>query len=630
GMFNIGDGLLPTDLDGQALPPPGTPNFFVGSMDNGGPYGAPMDALTMWEFDVDFVTPPNSTFTLAHTLSVAAFDSIYPCTPTSRACIPQPATANKIDILSYRQRPIHRLAYRNFGTHESLVTNQSVEAAANVAGTRWYEIRDPNGSPPVIYQQGTYAPGTVDGIHRWMGSIAMDRVGNMALGYSASDGISTFPSVWYTGRLVTDTLGTMPQGEESIHDGTGSQTGSNRWGDYTSMNVDSVDDCTFWYVNEYLPVTSGNGWRLRIGAFTFPGCAIPDFTLSADAYTQQICAGDDAVYDLDVGSLLGYSDSVTLSASLNPAGTTTNFSVNPVTPPGSSQLTVGNTGSLAAGTYSVQVTGTAPTSTHALGLGLSVTTAPGAPNLISPANGATNVSVTPALTWSAVGGATSYDLEIATDVAFTNVVYTATVNSTSHTVGSPLDTGTTHYWHVRSNNACGGGNYSTAFNFTTIAAPDAGVSPTSLSSTQAPNTSVSQPLTISNNGGQSLSWNLTESVDECATTAAIPWLSANPTSGNVAGGANTSSNVTFDSTGQTPGVYTGTLCLNSNDPGDPTIPVPVTLTVELNALYLPVIIRPAAAAPPSGNGLASQTGLLLPAVALLLLPLWARRRQPTR
>jgi hypothetical protein len=270
--YNVGDGLLPTDLDGSTLPPAGEPNFFVGSMDDGGPYGAPQDALTIWEFHADFAVPANSTFTLANTVPVAAFDSIYPCSPGSRDCIPQPGTAQKIDILSYRQRPMWRLAYRNFGTHESLVTNQSVEAAASLAGIRWYEIRDPDGTP-TIYQQGTYAPGTTDGIHRWMGSIAMDQDGNMALGYSASDATSTFPSSWYTGRLVSDPLGTMPQGEASIINGTGSQTGSaGRWGDYTSMNVDPVDDCTFWYVNEYLPVTSATGWVLRIGAFKFPSC----------------------------------------------------------------------------------------------------------------------------------------------------------------------------------------------------------------------------------------------------------------------------------------------------------------------------------------------------------------------
>lgn len=271
--YNIGDGLLPGDLDGPIPPPAGSPSFYMGSMDNGGPYGAPQDALTLWKFHADFAVPANSTFALTNTLPVTAFDSIYPCTPAgSRSCIPQPGTTAKIDILSYRQRPLWRLAYRNFGDHESLVTNQSVEAAPSIAGVRWYEIRDPDGTP-TIFQQGTYAPGVTDGIHRWMGSIAMDSSGNMALGFSASNATTTFPSSWYTGRLAGDPLGTMPQGEAAIINGTGSQTaGSNRWGDYTALTVDPSDDCKFWYVNEWVPVTSGAGWQLRIGAFQFPNC----------------------------------------------------------------------------------------------------------------------------------------------------------------------------------------------------------------------------------------------------------------------------------------------------------------------------------------------------------------------
>ncbi len=236
-------------------------------MDNNGPYGAPQDALTVWKFTVDFVTPANSSFVLTNTVPVAAFNSILGLCGGSRACIPQPGTANGIDHLGYRQRPLHRLAYRNFGTHESLVTNQSVSAGAGpngeVSGIRWWELRSPSSSP-FIFQQGTYAPGLTDGIHRWMGSIAMDGGGNMGLAYSAGNGANqTFPSIWYTGRNAGSALGTMPLGENSIITGTGSQTaGGNRWGDYSSVTVDPVDDATFWVVNEYLPTTSDSGWRL--------------------------------------------------------------------------------------------------------------------------------------------------------------------------------------------------------------------------------------------------------------------------------------------------------------------------------------------------------------------------------
>ena len=251
----------------------GSPNYFVGSQDNNGPYGATSDALNLYKFHADFSIPANSTFTLANTIPVAPFNSILALCGGTRACIPQPGTTTKIDHQGYRQRPLFRLAYRNFGDHESLVTNQSVSAGSGpngeVSGIRWWEIRNPNGSP-TIFQQGTYAPGITDGIHRWMGSTAMDGQGNMALGYSASNGSNpaVFPSVSYTGRLAGDPLGTMPQGEANIITGTGSQTTTfSRWGDYTSLSIDPTDDLTFWHVNEWVPTTSSVGWVLRIGSF---------------------------------------------------------------------------------------------------------------------------------------------------------------------------------------------------------------------------------------------------------------------------------------------------------------------------------------------------------------------------
>ena len=271
--YLVGDGLLPSDLDGMTPPPVGSPAYFVGTQDDNA--GAPSDALNLFKFHYDPVTPANSTFTLANTLPTDPFNSIFTPCGGGRNCIPQPGTANKIDFLQ-RQRPLFRLAYRNFGTHESLVTNQSVSAGTGpnglVAGIRWYELRSPNSSP-VIFQQGTYAPGLTDGIHRWMGSIAMNSLGDIALSYSASNGTnpSVFPSLFYTGRHAGDTPGQMTLGEGSIINGTGSQTGSQRWGDYSSIDIDPTDDTTFWSVHEYVPTTSSIGWRLRIGAFNLAG-----------------------------------------------------------------------------------------------------------------------------------------------------------------------------------------------------------------------------------------------------------------------------------------------------------------------------------------------------------------------
>ena len=273
----VGDGLLPADIDGKQKPKDDATIPLVGTQDDGGGYGATFDALNIWDLDVKWRSTPVASLTLAAQLPVASFDSIFPCAPTSRDCLPQPGIANPaqyLDILSYRQRPTWRLAYRNFKGYEALVTNQSVEAAPGVAGVRWYEIRR-TGAAYSLYQQGTYAPG--DGVHRWMGSIAQDKNGNMGLGYSVVNGVDVFPGIRYTGRLSGDPLGQMTLGEGVIVNGTGVQTTTNsRWGDYTSMNIDPVDDCTFWYVNEYYTLagqlSSLAGWQTRIGSFNLPGC----------------------------------------------------------------------------------------------------------------------------------------------------------------------------------------------------------------------------------------------------------------------------------------------------------------------------------------------------------------------
>jgi hypothetical protein len=273
----IGDGLLPADIDGSQPPKDHAPIPLIGTQDDGASYGATFDALNVWEMSVDWSPRPSGSISLAAQLPVAAFDSVFPCAPTSRDCLPQPGITNRaqyLDVLSYRQRPTWRLAYRNFGQYESMVTDQSVEARPGIAGMRWYEIRRVNGQYS-LYQQGTFAPD--DGVNRWMGSIAEDAMGNMALGYSVVNGTDVFPGIRYTARFNGDPLGQMTLGEGTIIDGTGVQTTTNsRWGDYTAMTIDPTDDCTFWYVNEYYTAagqaSSPAGWQTRIASFKLPGC----------------------------------------------------------------------------------------------------------------------------------------------------------------------------------------------------------------------------------------------------------------------------------------------------------------------------------------------------------------------
>jgi IPT/TIG domain len=297
-------GLLPSDLDGAsaslqsggvARPPAGSPNYFLNFGSN---------SLNLWKFHVDFATPANSTFTGPTSMPVAAF------TPACNGgtCIPQPSTRQQLDSLA--DRLMYRLAYRHFADgHESLVVNHSVTAGSSV-GVRWYEIRSPNATP-TVFQQGTYAP---DATYRWMGSIAMDQRGDIALGYSASSG-TVLPSIRYTGRLASDTPNLM-QAENTIKAGAGSQLRNlSRWGDYSAMTIDPVDDCTFWYTNEYLKSSGTFNWSTRIASFSFPSCfglaAAP--TVSSIAPTSGPAAGGTAVTISGTGFAAGAT--VTLGGS---------------------------------------------------------------------------------------------------------------------------------------------------------------------------------------------------------------------------------------------------------------------------------------------------------------------------
>lgn len=273
------DGLLPADVDGPP-PPAGTPNYMacLSALDFGDPQG---DALRIFEFHADFADPSNATFIERSDspVGVAAFDPEFSCGSTLRDCIHQPPPANadsKLDALS--DRLMHRLQYRNFGSNESLVANHTVDVGGNHAGVRYYQLRrDLPGGSFLVNEQASYAP---DSAHRWMGSVAMDRAGNLAIGYSVSH-TNVFPSIRYAGRLAGDPTNGLFQGEATLQAGGGAQTdASSRWGDYSMMAVDPADDCTFWFTSEYYPASSLRMWQTRIGAFTFPDCTpSPEGTL---------------------------------------------------------------------------------------------------------------------------------------------------------------------------------------------------------------------------------------------------------------------------------------------------------------------------------------------------------------
>jgi hypothetical protein len=269
-VFNA---LTPSDLDGVTPPPAGAPNYFIRHRDdeahNPGNNDPNRDFLEIWEFHVDFANPSHSTFTGPTSIAVAEFDSEL-CGFVVLFCFPQPDTRRKFDPL--REVVMWRLQYRNFGSHEMLVGNFVTDVdATDHGGIRWFELRKTGAGPWTLFQEGTHAP---DQAHRWLGSIAMDQAGNIALGYSVSS-MSVFPSIRYARRLASDSLGTLAQGEATMIDGAFSQrwgAGSNRWSDYSSTNVDPVDDCTFRNTHEYVATDQVGLWGTRIASFRFPSC----------------------------------------------------------------------------------------------------------------------------------------------------------------------------------------------------------------------------------------------------------------------------------------------------------------------------------------------------------------------
>ena len=240
--------LLPSDWNGVTAPPAGSPNYF-GQIHDNADYGG-NDGFDIYPFTVNWVTPGSSTVTGPVFIATSVFSQL-------SSGIPQQGTGTLLDHLSWMT--LNRFDYRNFGTHQSMVTCHTVNAGSNRAGVRWYEFRN-TGASWTLFQEGTYAP--ADGLNRWMGSVAINAAGHMALGYSVSS-TAMFPSIRYTGRYVTDPAGQMTIPEETIFAGLGAQSGLTRWGDYTQMTVDP-NGINFWYVNQYQPSGGSFNWRTRV------------------------------------------------------------------------------------------------------------------------------------------------------------------------------------------------------------------------------------------------------------------------------------------------------------------------------------------------------------------------------
>jgi hypothetical protein len=261
------DSFLPADLDSDPKPKAVQPEVFLGSIDNANPGNAVYEYVMTVDFDKKL---SQSTATLAGvngTMPITVPTYSLGCGGFG-ACIPQPGVTDVIDSLG--DRLMYRLARFDDGTNQHFLVTHSVNNTTATAA-RWYEFRAPSGTTTLsLYQSGNTPD---DGEYRWMGSVAYDKMGDIALGYSRSSAnAGDYPSIYYAGQTAGDPLGTT-ETEALIKQGGGSQVSTaERWGDYSSMALDGADFCTLWYAQEYYPATGSFAWATWLASVKFPSC----------------------------------------------------------------------------------------------------------------------------------------------------------------------------------------------------------------------------------------------------------------------------------------------------------------------------------------------------------------------
>jgi len=254
--------LNAADIDGQKMPSAGAPEIVMAA---GGTQLHQIfedDAIYAWKLSVDWNDPGRTQLSGPEKIAVAPYHFL--CDGQLSKCVPQPGTDVRLD--SQGDKLMQRLVYRNYGSYQSIVASQSIDTRASGGGVRWYEFRLDAAGSPQLFQQGTYAPNG----YRWLPSIAMDRRGDIGVGYSFGDA-STFPGQRFAARLSGDPKGQLGLHEAVLAEGEAAQTNTLRWEDYTTLDIDPVDDCTFWYVGDYLKKGESN-YSTRIGGFRLPGC----------------------------------------------------------------------------------------------------------------------------------------------------------------------------------------------------------------------------------------------------------------------------------------------------------------------------------------------------------------------
>ena len=252
------------DIDGKSLPPDGSPNIMMAA--GGTQLDKIVEASTIdvWQFHVDWKNPKNTKLIGPEKIPVAPYH--YLCDGQLTNCVPQPGTDRGLDAQG--DKIMSRVVYRRVNGREMIVATHSVNSAAGGGGVRWYELGIDKARKVTLHQQGTYAP---DKFFRWMASPAIDRFGNIGIGYSFG-GAPNFAGQRFAGRTPTDPPGVLTMRETVLVEGEASQTNTLRWEDYTTTAIDPSDDCTVWYVGDYLKKDAAS-YSTKIGAFRLPQCA---------------------------------------------------------------------------------------------------------------------------------------------------------------------------------------------------------------------------------------------------------------------------------------------------------------------------------------------------------------------
>lgn len=254
------------DIDGKHKPPSDAPNVMMAAGATQLKNVLEDNVILVWRFNVDWKNPSRTKLTGPARIAVAPYH--YLCGGQLTACVPQPGTDRRLDAQG--DKIMARLVYRRHGDVESIVGVHSVNTIGGGGGVRWYEFRVDRQRNVTLHQQGTYTPA---GSYRWMASPAMDRNGNIGIGYSFG-GAPNFAGQRFAGRLASDPLGQLTLKETILVEGAAAQVSQNvlqRWEDYTQTAIDPSDDCTIWYVGDYLK-KDATTYSTRIGAFRFPGC----------------------------------------------------------------------------------------------------------------------------------------------------------------------------------------------------------------------------------------------------------------------------------------------------------------------------------------------------------------------